>query len=411
MNALRGRGLLVGVLVMTVSVTACSVDRSAVAGSAAAPAPTSAPDSPPPKTDDDGSALRSATLEASPLLPSPDPAADARAALDDPDLERPALEYPNLQSYGAVVISFSSPDWPAITRATSCLWEPGGEYSDPAVRALQRFSIVLAGEQAEIWMGRPMTFGHSLEFAIHRHGAASYVAGLGTGSVEYLGVATDWSSGAMRFDDLAPSPATARPLGVSLAHWLRPLGVDPAMAALRGTVKWACDSPPELPSQEEISCNPTNPPNPFCLGDPAPITLVVDDQRQGGANLCGGFAGDTCGPRPYALPADFAVTVRTGHSLRFELPDGGSHFVRWSLEWAAQDDAERYEAWEHSLEPVGYLEEPWHEIDNGVLSESSVLEFTAPPPGDWSLQLGWTDDRADEGGNIASLFRVVVVDD
>jgi hypothetical protein len=33
MNVVRGRGLVVGVLVMTLSVTACSVDHPAVAGS------------------------------------------------------------------------------------------------------------------------------------------------------------------------------------------------------------------------------------------------------------------------------------------------------------------------------------------------------------------------------------------
>jgi hypothetical protein len=341
------------------------------------------------------------------VLQSPDPAADARAALQDPDLERPALEYPNLQSHGAVVISFSSPDRPAVVGGLSCLWEPGGEYSEPGVVALQRFSIVLAGEQAEIWLGPQWSFGDALEFAIHRHGAASYVPGPGTGSVERVGIANDWSSGAMRFDELEPSPETAPPMMASRAEWIGPLGGDAAMAKLTGTVAWACEPPPASLSEYARSL-PYEPP--LYLGDPAPIVLVVDDQRQDGVDLCGGLLGDTCGPRPYALPADFAVTVRTGHSLRFELPDEGSHFVRWSLQWAAQSDAERYEAWEHSDEFLGYLEEPWHEIDDGVLSEGSILEFDAPPPGDWSVQLGWTDDRADLGGNMASLFRVVVDD-
>lgn len=411
MNVLRGSGLVVGVLVMTLSMTACSVDRPAVAGSAGAPA--SAPDSPLPESaSPPPSATPSATLEASPVLQSPDPAVDARAALQDPDLERPALEYPNLQSYGAVVISISSPDRPAITRATSCLWEPGGEYSEPAVRALQRFSIVLAGEQVEIWLGSQMSsqisFGDELELAIHRHGAASYVPGPGTGSVGYVGVANDWSSGAMRFNALAPSPETAPPLTTSRAEWIGPLGGDAAMANLTGTVVWACEQPPTSLSKYARS-RPYEPP--LYLGDPAPIVLVVDDQRKVGEDLCGGLLGETCGPPLYALPADFIVSVLSSHLLRFELPEERSHFIKWSLEWARQSDAQRWQdqyEWDYE---GPYEDEAWKMIDKGTLSESSSLEFDAPPPGDWSVLLGWTDDRDDQGGHMASLFRVVVVDD
>ena len=403
MNVLRGRGLVAGLLVMALSVTACSVDRPAVAGSAAAPA--SAPDSPPLKSvSPPPSATPSAPLEASPVLQSPDPAADARAALQDPDLERPALEYPNLQSYGAAVISFSSPDRPAVVGGLSCLWAPGGEYSEPGVVALKRFSVVLAGEQAEIWLGPPMTFGDSLEFAIHRHGAASYVPGPGTGSVVFPG-ANDWSSGTMRFDNLAPSPETAPPLTSSPAEWIGPLGGDAAMARLTGTVAWACEPPPASLSEYARS-RPYEPP--LYLGDPAPIVLVVDDQRKVGEDACGGFSGDTCGPPLYVLPADLIVSVPSGHLLRFDLPEERFHFVKWSLQWARQSDAQRWQdQYEWNYEGP-YEDEAWKLIDKGVLSESSSLEFDAPPPGDWSVVLHWTDDRDDQGGNIASYFRVVV---
>jgi hypothetical protein len=338
------------------------------------------------------------------VLQSPDPAVDARAALQDPDLERPALEYPNLQSSGAAVISFASPDRPAVAGGLSCLWEPGGAYSDPRVVALQRFSIVLAGEQVEIWLGPQNPLGDALDFAIHRHGAASYVSGPGTGSVERVGIANDRSSGTLRFGGLAPSPETAPPLTTSPAEWIGPLGGDAAMAKLTGTAAWACEPPPANLSEVPYSC--VLPAGPLCLGDPDPIVLVVDDQRQVGTDLCGGLSGDTCGPRPYALSADYVVAVRTGHILRFELPDEGSHFVRWSLGWAAQSDAERCHSVMYSDEPC--MEEPWDLIDKGVLSEGSALEFDAPPPGEWSGELGWTDDRFGEGGSVARIFRVVV---
>jgi len=95
--------------------------------------------------------------------------------------------------------------------------------------------------------------------------------------------------------------------------------------------------------------------------------------------------------------------------LRFELREQQSHFVKWSLEWARQTDAQRWQ--DQYVSDIAQLEEEaWETIDEGVLSKGSVLEFAAPPPGDWSVRLGWTDDRRDEGGNMTSYFRVVVGD-
>lgn len=356
---------------------------------------------------------------APPELQSSDPESDARAALHDPDLERPVLNYPHLESHGAVSISFTSPDVPPSTGALSCLWKPY-ENGGPDVVALGRISVVLAGEQVEIWLGgRTSPDEYSSAFIIHRHGAASYVAGpdsariaLGwedtrTGSVEFIDKASDWSNGKIRFDSLAPNQETARPPTISLADWVRPLGGDPALTSLSGTVEWACEPPPPtLPSAAEAGCG-VAPDSPFCLGDPKPLVLVVGGRRQVGVNDCGGLSGETCGPQLEAISADYTVRVPTGGLLRFELPDQRSHFLIWSLSWVAQREAERAQTQNGYDEPV--VPEPaWKVIDEGVLSEGAVLQSAAPPIGEWSVILGWTDDRDDEGDDMRSFFRVVV---
>jgi hypothetical protein len=396
MNNRSRRGIALRILVIGLFASACSIQGPA-ADSSAEPSSSHIATDPSPV-----SRPPTATPSLAPTAPSselPSPTAYARPGIPYPDHARPALQYPDLESYGAARISFNSQDQPASVGSISCLWRLRiSEVSnEPEIVAVRGPSFVLAGERVDIWLG-----WHS-PFAIHRHGAASYVAGPGSGFVE--GVGGDGSSSRKRFDGLTPSSETAPPLTTSLTEWVRPLGGDPAWATLTGTVEWACEPPPPNLSEAPYSC--VLPPGPLCLGDPDPIVLVVT-RRQFGVNACGGLLGETCGLPFYALSTDYVVRVPTGHTLRFELPDERSHFLRWSLEWAAQTDAER---WQIQYESDGpWEEEEWEMIDDGGPSEGSVLEFAAPPPGDWSVLLSWTDDRDDNGGNMRSFFRVVVSD-
>ncbi len=405
------RGVAFRILVIGLSLTACSVQGPA-ADSSTEPSPSHIATDPPtvsrPPTATPSPVPTAPSSEpASPAAPAselPSPTAYARPVIPYPDQERPALQYPDLESYGAARVTLTSPDQPAITGAMSCLWEPGGEFSEPSVVVLQNFSIMLAGERVEIWL-------ESYEFTIHRHGAASYVAGPGTGSVENVDIAEDGSSGTTRFDGLAPNPETAGSPSIKLADWIRPLGGNPAMARLTGTVEWACEQPPPtLHSELGGGCSASGGSSLICLDAPGPIVLVVDDRRQVGVNACGGFFGDICGPPLEPLPAENIVRVPTGGLLRFELPDERSHFLRWSLSWAAQSDAERWQTQFESSVDGPDFEVAFQLIDEGGPSEGSVLEFRAPPPGDWSVQLYREDDRDDEAASTTSFFRVVVGD-
>ena len=398
MNVKSRRCVALRILVIGLSITACSVQGPA-ADSLAEPLSSHIATDPP------GASLVP-TAQAS---ESPSPTAYAPSVIPYPDPVRPALQYPDLESYGAARISLTSPNQPPVTAALSCLWRPAEYDGPPYVGALRQPSVELAGERIDIWFGFEFSFSPSPEFAFHRHSAASYAPGGEFGSVDRRDMAWDRSSGRKRFDGLTPSPETAPPLTTSLAEWVRPLGGDPAWATLTGTAEWACEPPPPNLSEAPYSC--VAPPGPLCLGDPDPIVLVVGDRRQVGKDGCGGLIGETCGPPFYALSTDYVVRVPTGHMIRFELPDERSHFFRWSLEWAAQSDAERWQKQYVDVEaPFEDEAEAWEMIDEGGYSEDSVLEFAAPPPGDWSVRLGWTDDREDNGGNMRSFFRVVVGD-
>jgi hypothetical protein len=295
----------------------------------------------------------------------------------------------------------------------SCLWAPNtvdGELvtSNPTVVELRGPSVVLAGELVDLWLGRewPGTFDSA--FSIHRHDAASYVAGPGTGSTVVDDMAPDRSSGRIRFDSLAPSAVTASSPAISMDAWVRPLGGDPSMGILTGSVEWVCEPPPLTFAVDAAICG--NGPSPLCLGDPGPVVLVVDGERRHGVNRCGSAPGDTCGPTVYSLPAKHIAVVSVGGVLRFELQDEESHFLGWSMRWARQDDAERWtrQAESGSDEP---LEQPVFDlIAEGGPAEGRAIELLAPPPGDWSVELEWTDDRNDEWGPVKTLFRIVVGD-
>jgi hypothetical protein len=347
----------------------------------------------------------------------------------------PPLAFPDLQSHGTATISFSSRATPPVTYQLACFWTP--EWYDDydvdsgvekhefqgatlaGVRALEPFAVLLAGEPADVWLGigegfeyEPSEWGPLL--VIHRHGAASYVAGPTTGTVELIEASADRTSGTLRFEGLAPDPETTPPGAAVLADWVKPLGGDPAMASLTGTLSWQCEPAPDTLATYDPSVEDWPEGWPVGLGsgqmrcDPYPLVLVSGDPSREGVRGCGNC--DNCGPSFYSLDADQTVRVPAGGTLRFKLADPGTHFVRWSLSWATQSEAEL--ATQHEEEGDYEFASPFALIDEGRISEGRVLEFPAPPPGEWSVSIGWQDHPAGyESGSFAqggSIFRVLV---
>ena len=373
-----------------------------------------------------------ATSTAAAVRPSSPPPSPTPSPTADP---RPPLQFPDFQSHGTATLSFASPAIAPVTYQLSCFWVP--EWYDDydvdsgvetheflgatflGVRASEPFSVSLAGEPVDVWLDAvqadPGYPDHLL--VIHRHGAASYVAGPTTGTVELIEASADRTSGTLRFEGLAPDPETAPPGAVVLADWIKPLGGDPAMASLSGTLSWRCEPAPETIATYDLLDGGWPEGWPDSLGsgqmrcDPYPLVLVSGDQpREGGWLYCGPC--DLCGPFSYSLDADQTVRVPVGGTLRFELADPGTHFLHWSLHWATQSEAEQ--ATQHEQEGDFEFPSPFALIDEGRYSEGSVLAFPAPPPGEWSVSLGWHDHPAGyESGSFApgsALFRVLVGD-
>ena len=147
-----------------------------------------------------------AGLLSPPLSPTPSPTADPR----------PPLEFPDLQSHGTATLLFGSPAIPPVTFQLACFWAPSWDADDShegatleGVRASGPLSILLAGEPADVWLGvgeefeyEPSEWGPLL--VIHRHGAASYVAGPTTGTVQLVEASADRTSGTLRFEGSGP---------------------------------------------------------------------------------------------------------------------------------------------------------------------------------------------------------------
>ena len=244
-------------------------------------------------------------------------------------------------------------------------------------------------------------------FAIYRGEFASYVPGdPQTGTAELVDTAADWASGTIRFDGLAPDPETAPPgpLPSPLADWVRPLGGDPAMASLTGTVTWLCEpAPPSLPtpgpivSEEPAPIASDQPGPPYPDGVP-PLALVSGDQRRFGVTDCGYHPLDYCWDAGYgALSVESIVRIPSEGCSDFELP-AECRFVRWSLGWVSQSEHERWR---------GYWPDTFEIVGAGESTDGPVLELAAPPAGDWSIRLGWHSD-CDPYDYIDDQFRVVV---
>lgn len=321
---------------------------------------------------------------------TPSPSADVR----------PPLLSPEVQSYGVVTVAFSEPALPAIAFDFVCDWVSAVEVGDFYIAP----STSLAGEQVSFAI-QPRT--PSYPFMIWRERAASYVPSPSTGDVALSVVGEGWASGSMWFIGLAPNPefrVAAGPLQTSIEEWLRPIGGDPLLSRLSGTVTWACEpAPPTVPTPGPVASEepwPTVPPLPRLM-------LVTPEVRReavsgcGGSIEIGGYAGaDSCGPSFQALGVDYVVRVPEGGRLRFELPTGW-HFVGWSLGWVTQVEAERW----HGEQP-----DTFETIQVGAATRGRILELDAPPAGDWSIRLDWRGARGDDRFSRPDYFRVIVGD-
>jgi hypothetical protein len=192
---------------------------------------------------------------------------------------RPALAYPDVQSYGTVTVSFTSPAIDPLKIDLTCEWSTPTEVSwlypkDP---------VAFGGESVSFDLV-PDAEG-SGQFRIARDGAAGYGPTAMTGHVQVVATTPDGASGSIRFEDLAPDPETAEPgpLPSPLAEWIRPIGRDPELASLTGTVDWACEPAPatvptRAPSVSEAPA-PTTPPLPA-------LALRDGDRRELGVDGC-----------------------------------------------------------------------------------------------------------------------------
>jgi hypothetical protein len=240
-------------------------------------------------------------------------------------------------------------------------------------------------------------------FRIGRDGAASYDADRGHAAIAVANHAADWSAGSITFSDLTPDPESAPPgpLPSPLTDWIRPLGGDSAYSTLSGSVAWMCEPAPDtVPTPEPIASETperTVPPLPDVL-------LVAGDRRDAGDRLCGsydidGFAGgDDCGIGFTWVGPEHGVHVHVGDKLRFELPKGW-HFATWSVGWATESEAERFR-----------FERPDSFVNaaKGKRTDGRAIDVTAPPAGEWDVELEWTAGRGADSASFPSFFRVIV---
>jgi hypothetical protein len=327
-------------------------------------------------------------------LPSCTAASPSAAASPTPDGREP-LPYPDAQSHGVATIAFSRPILSSIDLPIACEW------TSPTVAAYfyaTPATVSLGGEAVSIYF-EPRSPGYG--FRLGHEGAASYGPGPNSGKVGLERVGEGWSSGTLWFD-IGVETQLGGPLLVPIEDWLRPLGDDPSLRWLQGTVTWSCEPAPptvlEPEPEPSIEPGPTFPPLPR-------LTLVTDGVVRDAVSGCGasididGYtAADSCGPSFQALGVDYIVRVREGDDLRFVLPVGW-RFERWSLGWVNQIEAERW----HGEQPDGF-----ELVRTGEATNGRALETDAPPAGDWSVRLDWTGARDTDSFSAPDYFRVLV---
>lgn len=330
----------------------------------------------------------------------PTPTASAASSPNPLPSTRPALLYPESQSYGVVTVSFVSPALDTLAFEIACEW------SSPTEVGYWTFPdrVEIGGEAVSFELNPKTTAVESLVY-IGRIGAAAYQVGKDTGWVGLGRHADDWSSGEVTFKELAPNAETAPPgpMPSPLEDWIRPLGGDPDNASLSGVATWACEpAPPTVPIPDPIvSEEPERTPPPV-----PEVVLVSGDQRDAGDRLCGGFdidgytAYDSCGIGFLWVGPEHTIRVQDGDRLRFEAPKGW-HFESWSLGWTSQAEAERF----RFERPDSFIT-----ADDGKATAGRVLEVDAPPVGEWDVELWWSIARDGDEAQFPSFFRVLVED-
>ncbi|MBA3876194.1 MAG: hypothetical protein C0498_04530 [Anaerolinea sp.] len=293
-----------------------------------------------------------------------------------------------------MTVVFNDPALPSIDLQFVCDWISPVEVGDLYIAR----SASLAGERVELVIEPPRN-----RFEIWRENAASYVPRPGLGYVALSKVGEGWASGSMWFEGLAPDPYPGPgPLRTTIEDWVRPVGGDPSLNRLSGTVTWACEPAPRtVPTLGPVVSQPPQPTIP-----PLPrLTLVSGEVRRDAVSGCGGFidiggyqAADSCGPSFQALDVDYAVRIPQRGTLRFELP-AGWRFDSWSLGWVAQFEAERW----HGEQP-----DTFETIQTGGPTNGRILELDAPPIGDWTVRLDWIGARGADRFGAPAYFRVVV---
>jgi hypothetical protein len=316
----------------------------------------------------------------------------------------PASPAPSLyadQSLGIERWQFVSTIVPDFSYQVTCQWYSSALLGDVYTIGTQQ----LFGEDVSF----DIAFGDQVKPTIYigRDRHASYRPGPTTGSVELTEHAADWSSGTMTFADLAPDPETADPgpLPTPADGWTKPIGGEPAMAKLTGTVSWTCGPPP--PGASSPAPGVGGSPEPGATPPPLPqAQLVVGAQSRRGVFGCGvsysingSAANDDCGPVTYEIVgANRTLTMHAGERLTFKLP-GSWTFSRWTVGWTPEEDAERY----RGTTPDSFAD---HAHDDSA--SGSMITVGAPPVGEWSIRLVWSGERSADTIEAGSFFRVVV---
>jgi hypothetical protein len=316
------------------------------------------------------------------------------AATPTPDGREP-LPFPDVQSHGVATIAFSRPILSSIDLPIACEW------TSPTVAAYfypTPATISLGGEAVSIYF-EPRSPGYG--FRLGREGAASYGPGPNSGNVGLERVGEGWSSGTLWFD-IGVETQLSGPLQVPIEDWLRPLGDDPSLRWLQGTVTWSCEpAPPTVVEPEPegtFDPGPTLPPLPH-------LTLVTDDVVREGIDACGAsieidghIVSESCGPSFQAPSVDYIVRVREGDDLRFVLSTGW-RFEGWSMGVVSQIEAERSH---------GYAPDTFEVVQRGDATSGPAIQVEAPAVGDWTVVLSWTGVRDDDRVSWSDHFRVLV---
>ncbi len=332
--------------------------------------------------------------------PDPEPTASPTERPTPSASLRPALRYPEEQSYGAATIAFTTPAIDPVTITMACEWtsptEVGSFYPDGPV--------MFRGES--VWIEINPRAASPRMFSIGREDAASYWPGRKTGDVVLAETTPDWSAGTIRFDHLAPDPESAGPgpIPTPLADWVRPIADDPSMARLSGTVTWTCEPPP--PTVVTPPPRPVHTPKPERPLPPIPsLTLVDGDRNERGLDGCpssfriDGFEASTdCGPSFRAPGSKHIVPVHVGDTLRFTLP-GAWRFSSWEVGRVAQSEAVRWR---------GEVPDTYGVVAKDGRPHGQSFETAAPPVGDWTILVSWTAVRDDDEIAWSDYFRVVV---